>query len=147
MTPLPVPAPDPGPQPIANLVVTKHVNHRTAVVGQRLTYTITVTNAGPNTAHDVQVTDASRRPLKVLSIHPKQGSCTTGRPIRCHLGTLASHAHTTITITAIAQVAGVQVNAAVATSGGWDPAVRNNLALAKTTIIPLVTPPPPAVTG
>ena len=102
VTPLPVPAPDPGPQPIANLVVTKHVNHRTAVVGQRLTYTITVTNAGPNTAHDVQVIDASRRPLKVLSIHPKQGSCTTGRPIRCHLGTLASHAHTTITITAIA---------------------------------------------
>ena len=83
----------------------------------------------------------------MLSIHPEQGSCTTGRPIRCHLGTLASHAHTTITITAIAQVAGVQVNAAVATSGSWDPAVRNNLALAKTTIIPLVTPPPPAVTG
>ena len=147
VTPLTMPAPDPGPQPIANLVVTKHVNHSTALVGQRLTYTITVTNAGPNAAHDVQVTDASRRPLKVLSIHPEQGSCTTGAPIRCRLGTLGSQAHTTITITAIAQVAGVQVNAAVATSGSWDPAVRNNLALAKTRIRPLVTPPPPRVTG
>ena len=143
VTSLPVPAPDPGPQPIANLVVTKHVNHSIALVGQKLTYTITVTNAGPNAAHDVQVTDASRRPLKVLSIHPKQGSCTTGRPIRCHLGTLASHAQTMITITAIVQVAGVQVNAAVATSGSWDPAVRNNLALAKTIIRPVVTPPAP----
>ena len=142
VTPLPVPAPDPGPQPIANLVVTKHVNHSAALVGQKLTYTITVTNAGPDAAHDVQVTDASRRPLKVLSIHPQQGSCTTGRPIRCHLGTLANHKHTTITITAIAQVAGVQVNAAVATSGAWDPAVRNNLALAKTIVSPVVTPPP-----
>ena len=143
VTALPVPAPDPGPQPIANLVVIKHVNHRTALVGQKLTYTITVTNTGPNPAHDVQVTDASSHPLKVLSIHPKQGSCTTGRPIRCHLGTLSSHTHTTITITAIAQVAGVQVNAAVATSGSWDPAVKNNLALAKTTIRPVVTPPVP----
>ena len=78
---------------------------------------------------------------------PKQGSCTRGRPIRCHLGTLGSHAQATITITAIAQVAGVQVNAAVATSGSWDPAVRNNLALAKTMIRPVVTPPPPHVTG
>ena len=147
VTPLPVPAPDPGPQPIANLVVTKHVNHSTARVGQTLTYTITVTNAGPNAAHDVRVIDASRQPLKVLSIHPEQGSCTTGRPIRCRLGTLGSHKHTTITITAIAQVAGVQVNAAVATSGSWDPAVSNNLARAKTRITPLVTPPPPRVTG
>jgi uncharacterized repeat protein (TIGR01451 family) len=142
VTPLPVPAPDPGPQPIANLVVTKHVNHSTALVGQKLTYTIKVTNTGPNAAHDVQVTDASRQPLKVLSIHPEQGSCTTGRPIRCRLGTLGSHKHTTITITAIAQIAGVQVNAAVATSGSWDPAVRNNLALAKTRIMPVVTLPP-----
>ena len=147
VTPLPVRPPDPGPQPIANLVVIKHVNHSTALVGQRLTYTITVTNAGPNAAADVRVIDASRRPLKVLSIHPKQGSCTTGRPIRCRLGTLRSHAHTTITIKAIAQVAGVQVNGAVAISGSWDPAVRNNLALAKTRIRPVVTPPPPPVTG
>ena len=109
-----------------------------------MTYTIKVTNSGPNTASDVQVTDASRRPLKVLSIHPSQGSCTTGRPIHCHLGTLASHAHTTITIKAIAQTPGVQVNAAAATSGSWDPAVKNNLALAKTTV---VKPPPPPVTG
>ena len=147
VTPLPVAPPDPGPQPIANLVVTKHVNHSTALVGQRLTYTIKVTNAGPNAAHDVQVFDASKRPLKVLSIHPEQGSCTTGRPIHCRLGTLASHAHTTITIKAIAQTAGVQVNAAVATSGSWDPAVKNNLALAKTMIRPAIKPPPPTVTG
>ena len=147
ITPLPVAPPDPGPQPIANLVVTKHVNHATALVRQRLTYTIKVTNTGPNAAHDVQVFDASKRPLKVLSIHPEQGSCTTGRPIHCRLGTLASHAHTTITIKAIAQTPGNQVNAAAATSGSWDPAVKNNLALAKTTIGPAIKPPPPTVTG
>ena len=55
VTPLPVAAPDPGPQPIADLVVIKHVNRSSARVGQKLTYTIKVTNAGPNAAHDVQV--------------------------------------------------------------------------------------------
>ena len=141
--PLPVPAPGPGPQPIANLVVRKHVNHSAARVGQRLTYTITVTNAGPNAASDVQVLDASRQPLKVLSVHSERGSCTTGRPIRCRLGTLGRHAQTRITITAIAQVPGLQVNAVVATSGSWDPAVRNNMALARTRIRRVVPPPPP----
>ena len=147
VTPLPVPAPDPGPQPISNLTVIKRVNHRTAVVRKKLTYTIKVTNAGPNAAHDVKVIDASRQPLKVVSIHPKQGACATGRPIRCRLGTLRSHAHTTITIRAIAEVAGFQVNAAVATSRSWDPTVRDNLALARTKVRPAVRPPPPPVTG
>jgi hypothetical protein len=148
VVPLPLPpTPEPGPQPISDLVVTKHVNHRTAHVGQRLTYMITVTNAGPNAASDVGVVDGSMRPLKVVSVHPLQGSCLAGRPIRCRLGTLASHAHTTITIKAVAQVAGVQVNAAVAMSGSWDPAVRGNLALARTTILPVVVTPPPRVTG
>jgi 6-phosphogluconolactonase len=150
VTPLPNPNPEPGPQPISDLVVTKHVNRRTVRVGQKLTYTITVTNAGPNAASDVRVVDGSRRPLKVLSVHPAQGSCTSGRPIRCSLGTLAGHAHTTITIKAIAQVAGVQVNAAAVMSGSWDPAVRSNLALARTTILRVVkrpAPPPPRVTG
>jgi uncharacterized repeat protein (TIGR01451 family) len=145
VTPLPVRPPDPGPQPIANLVVVKHVNRSTALVGQKLTYTIKVSNGGPNAASDVQVLDASRQPLTVLSIHPEQGSCKAGRPIRCRLGTLGSHRHTTITITAIAHVVGVQVNAAVATSGSWDPAVTNNLALAKTRIRPVVTLPPPGL--
>ena len=34
VTPLPVRPPYPGPQPIANLIVTKHVSRSTAVVGQ-----------------------------------------------------------------------------------------------------------------
>ena len=55
VTPLPDRPPDPGPQPIADLVVIKHVNRSSARVGQKLTYTIKVTNAGPNAAHDVQV--------------------------------------------------------------------------------------------
>ena len=148
--PNPNPEPGPGPQPISDLVVTKHVDHRTVHVGQKLTYTITVTNAGPNAAPDVRVVDGPRRPLKVLSVHPARGTCTTGRPIRCSLGTLAGRAHTTITIEAIAQVAGVQVNAAVVMSGSWDPAVRSNLALARTTVLRVVkrpVPPPPRVTG
>ena len=67
-------------------------------------------NAGPDPAPDVRVVERSGLPLKLLSIGVAHGSCNTGKPIHCRLGTLASHAHTTITIQAVAQVAGVQVN-------------------------------------
>jgi hypothetical protein len=83
-TALPVAPPEPslpvqpieaGPQPIANLVVvSKHVNHRTARVRQRLTYPIRISNAGPSAASDVRLIDASRPPLKVLSIHPSRAA-------------------------------------------------------------------------
>ena len=147
VTPLPVAPPDPGPQPIANLVVTKHVNHATALVGQTLTYTIKVTNTGPERRARRPGVRRVKTAAEGALDPPRAGQLTTGRPIHCRLGTLASHAHTTITIKAIAQTAGVQVNAAAATSGSWDPAVRNNLALAKTRIRPAVTPPPPTVTA
>jgi hypothetical protein len=120
----------------------QHATITYSAMGQKLTYTITVTNAGPNPASDVRVIDGSRRPLKVISVHPGQGGCNTGRPIRCRLGTLASHAHATIRVQAIAQVVGAQLNTALVMSGSWDPAVRNNLALGKTTITPVPTAPP-----
>jgi uncharacterized repeat protein (TIGR01451 family) len=134
--PLPAPpVPDPGPQPISDLVVIKHVNHHTAVPGQKLRYTIAVTNKGPDLAAGVKLIDTSRLPLKVLSIHPRRGHCRAGPPIGCALGTLRAGAHTTITITALATVAGSQVNAVAATSSSWDPDPSTSLARAKTRIL------------
>ena len=119
VTPLPVPAPDPGPQPISNLIgyQARQPPHRGGR-GRQLTYTIKVTNAGPNAAHDVQ----GNRRVKAAaegscSIHPKQGSLCDGtaNPLPPRDAPPATHTPT-ITIRAIAEVAGFQVNAAVATS-------------------------------
>jgi uncharacterized repeat protein (TIGR01451 family) len=146
----PPPTTDPGVQPVSELSVSKHVDHLIARVGQRLTYTISVINSGPDPAADVRVTDASRLPLKVLSIHPAQGSCQKGPPITCALGTLPAHGHTTVTIVAVATVAGAQTNTATVMSASWDPNPRISIANARTRIVRARVhrpPRPPAVTG
>jgi uncharacterized repeat protein (TIGR01451 family) len=153
VTPLPSTSPDPGPQPLSNLVVTKHASRATVRQGQRVTYKITVTNTGPDAARDVRVIDAPRLPLKLLSVRTGQGSCHRGPTVRCRLGTLRNHSHTTITITVVATIVGVQTNAAVVMSGSWDPALRRSLALARIRIVRAhhrhhaVRPSPPRFTG
>lgn len=142
---VPLPGIDPGPQPVSDLRVQKHVSHASARVGQRLTYTITVRNAGPDAASDVRVIDARRLPNRVVSIHTTRGSCQTGPPIRCRLGTLASGARVRITIIAVATTAGRQTNTAMTMSGSWQPDPAASVAAASTRIAPRA--PPPRVTG
>jgi uncharacterized repeat protein (TIGR01451 family) len=48
---------------VSDLRVRKHVSHAIARVGQPLTYTITVTNQGPEQATDVRLTDTPSCPL------------------------------------------------------------------------------------
>jgi uncharacterized repeat protein (TIGR01451 family) len=151
VVPLPrLPTSDPGVQPVSELSVSKHVDHLIARVGQRLTYTISVINSGPDSATDVRVTDASRLPLRVLSIHPGQGSCQKGPPITCALGTLPAHGQTTVTIVAVATVAGAHTNTVALMSASWDPDPRISIANARTRILRARVrrpPRPPAVTG
>jgi uncharacterized repeat protein (TIGR01451 family) len=140
-----VKAPAPA-QPVSDLVITKQVDHQVALRGQRLTYTITVTNKGPDAATNVRVMDAPALPVRVVSIHPGQGHCQTGPPIICTLGSLHAGAHITITIIAVASVAGQQTNTAAVISESRDPNPRNNVAVATTRILTRALSPPP-VTG
>jgi large repetitive protein len=65
----------------AELVITKTVSPKVAAVGDVLTYTVTVTNRGPDATVQVVNTDASRGKNPILSLKPSQGSCTASR--RC----------------------------------------------------------------
>jgi uncharacterized repeat protein (TIGR01451 family) len=148
--PRPPPTTDPGVQPVSQLSVSKHVDHLIVLIGQRLTYTISVINSGPDPASDVRVTDASRLPLRVLSIHPAQGGCQKGPPITCALGTLPAHALTTVTIIAVATVVGAQTNSVAVMSASRNPEPRISVATARTRIVRARVhrpPRPPAVTG
>jgi uncharacterized repeat protein (TIGR01451 family) len=138
----------PRAQPVSDLVIRKQVDRRVALRGQRITYTITVTNRGPDAATNVRVTDVPALPVRVqtVSIHPGQGHCQTGPPITCTLGNLRAGAHITITIIAVARVAGRQTNTAAVSSESRDPHPRNNVAAATTRIL-THAPPPPSVTG
>jgi uncharacterized repeat protein (TIGR01451 family) len=102
----------------ARLVVTKTVNHATAAPGQKLTYTITVSNKGPDAATGVVMTDKPSIPMRVFSVHPSQGQCHFGPPVSCQLGTLQNGARATVKIVAMPMHAGTERNSAVVTQAG-----------------------------
>jgi uncharacterized repeat protein (TIGR01451 family) len=128
----------PTPQPSSDIQVVKKVNHAAAYPGQKLTYTLTVTNKGPNTASKTKITDTASLALKVLSAKPSQGSCHIGRPLTCSLGTLANGKHATIKVTAKVTKNGTEKNTVSATSASKDPNPSNNIAGVSSNIKPVL---------
>jgi uncharacterized repeat protein (TIGR01451 family) len=124
------PAPPVPPSPPApfDLEVDKRASHSTVTVGQRLTYTIVVTNNGPGAAADAKLTDTFTRRASVVSVRTTTGSCTKAIPLTCSLGTIESGASVTITVVIKPRQSGRgQRNAASATGNGSDATPDNNL--------------------
>jgi uncharacterized repeat protein (TIGR01451 family) len=126
------------PQPESDIKIVKKVDHGTAFPGQRLTYTLTVSNLGPATASDVNVTDTASLPLKVMTAKPSVGTCKVGRPITCALGTIKSGGHETIKVLAKVKTLGVENNVASVTSSSKDPNPTNNVGAARAKLTPKV---------
>ena len=117
--PTPTPAPPPSPMPATHateLVVHKRVDKANAYPGEKLTYTLTVTNDGPETASDVKITDTPTIAIKLISIHADQGHCDAAPAITCTLGTLEVGKTAKIKIVAEVKRSGVERNTAIATS-------------------------------
>jgi uncharacterized repeat protein (TIGR01451 family) len=132
------PSAAPRSQPRSDLAIVKRASLKTAYPGQRIRYTLRVSNAGPDAAPDVKLTDTPALGLKVVSIHAGRGTCQTGTPIRCSLGRIGAGAHTSIVIVAEVQSAGRELNAASVTTAGADRRAENNLSDAKTSIRPIL---------
>jgi uncharacterized repeat protein (TIGR01451 family) len=143
----PLPLADPT-QPFADLAVVKRVDRATARVGQRLTYTLRVTNRGPDDAANVRLVDSWTLRMKIISVRPSQGHCADSAPIQCSLGAMKSGAHATITVVGIAGHPGRLRNKATVASDSRDPDLSNNDSTAESVIKePRRPPPPPVVTG
>ncbi len=131
------PTPPTPAQAATKLLLHKQVNKANAYPGQKLTYTLNVTDEGPTTATDVKITDTPTIAIKIVSIHAGQGHCSAGRTITCTLGTLPV-AHTVkIVIVAEAKGSGVERNTATATSAEklLDPQDATSTATTKVTPI------------
>jgi len=89
-------------------------------LGKSLTYTLTVGNAGPNTATNVQVTDT---PTHLTITNVTGGGCSA---LPCAIASIASGAHATITVTASISAEGAFDNSASATPAEADPSAANN---------------------
>jgi len=137
-SPSPPPTPPPEPHPVgdAELVITKTVSPKVAVVGNVLTYTVTVTNRGPATAVQVVNTDASKGKNPILSLKPSQGSCTLEPSLRCSFGDIASGATVTVIARVLAQEPGVVTDTAAVTASGPDPAPGDDHSTAVVRVLP-----------
>ena len=101
--------------------------------GDTVTYTITVTNAGPATATSVSLTDTLATLLNFKSATTGQGTfSTSGGIVTFTVGTIASGGTVTATVTAQANEDGSANNTASVTSSTPDPNTANNSAVKST---------------
>ncbi|MBI3608409.1 MAG: DUF11 domain-containing protein, partial [Nitrospirae bacterium] len=120
----------------ADLSINKTDSPDPLLVGQNLTYTITVTNLGPNSATGVTVTDPLPAGATFVSSSSSQGSCSGTSTVTCSVGILGNGASAivTIVVTPTAAAAGTLSNTASVSSGVSDPTSGNNSSTASTTV-------------
>jgi uncharacterized repeat protein (TIGR01451 family) len=110
--------------------------------GDTATYTITVENAGPNSATAVQVAFRAATGLGIATVTPSAGSCSTASStITCNIETLTASDSATISVATTAVAVGSFQSTLEVSSSGSDPVASNNSASIAT--IGAARPPPP----
>jgi uncharacterized repeat protein (TIGR01451 family) len=129
----------------ANLAVTVTDSPDSIVADNDLTYVVTITNNGPQTAHELRLRDRLAPETEFVSATTSQGTCTQseGRLI-CNLDPLASSATATVTI--VAHVGDLDVpipaggktifNRALVAAQERDIDLTDNSVIASTTVMP-----------
>jgi uncharacterized repeat protein (TIGR01451 family) len=120
-------------QGVADLAVSQTVSSGQAKPGQVLTYTIVVSNLGPNPASGVMVNDAVPQGTTFVSASPAPSSAPgvgAAGTITWNLGNLASGASVKLTLTVKVSIKGnnLVMNTATVTSSSSDPNPANNTA-------------------
>lgn len=127
-----------GPAPWisdADLSVEKSDSNDPAPTGRNLTYTLTVTNNGPDAALNVQVTDPLPAGMDFVSATASAGSCGLfGGTVLCSIGGLVDGATATFTIVVTPRQAGLIPNVASVSSSTGDPVLGNNTSTETTSI-------------
>ena len=126
----------------ADLSIAKADAPDPVLVGQALTYTLTVTNNGPSPATGVTLSDTLPDGVTFGSATPSQGSCSpSGGTVSCNLGSLASGASATVKIVVTPTAAGQLSNTASTRGSEADPNLANNSTTASATVNAPACPP------
>ena len=129
----------------ADLSITKMDSPDPVITGQNLTYTIVVTNSGPDTAMDVSLSDTL--PAGVTFVAGSAGCSEAGGVVTCDLADVAAGDAVEITIIVEVDCAladgAILTNTVSVTAATPDPTQANNSATEQTT----VSNPPPMITG
>ena len=144
-TPPPPPPPPPPPAPpLIDLAVTKVDTPDPAKLNGQITYTMVVTNNGPDTATQVTAADPLPAGTSFVSVSSTQGTCANnGGLIQCSIGTLAKGASATVTLVVTATQVGTVTNEVTVVGHEAESNTANNRASATTLVpAPLVPPKP-----
>ena len=158
-TPPPTPTPTPAtPTPTASPTVTPlpseapRADIATAigdspdpvVVGQHVTYTITVSNGGPQAGPNATMSATFPANVNFVSVTPTQGSCSGGTGgAFCDLGDLPASSSATVTLVVTPTEPAQLSTTASASAGAIDLNPSNNTATASTSVLPGGGTPPP----
>ncbi|MEN0013574.1 MAG: isopeptide-forming domain-containing fimbrial protein, partial [Solirubrobacteraceae bacterium] len=126
--------------PAADLRIVKTADKTTANVDDVITWSLAVSNLGPNPAPGATITDTAPAGVTIQSVTPPAGvTCSTsGQTIACAVsGSIPSGGSGTITITAKvnrASAGSPLQNSATVASGVFDPDTSNNLSSVTTNV-------------
>lgn len=129
------------PPPLPDLEIAKTVNNSSPVIGETVTYTLTVTNPGIFEATGIQVTDVLPSGVSFNSATASQGSYNSSNGI-WNIGTITDGDSTTVTLTIDATVNSGTLgntiinNASITQLNETDPELNNNSSSAGITIVP-----------
>ena len=105
------------------------------LVGDLITYTLTISNAGPDSAQNIILTDNLPLGVSFLSAVPTQGSCyQAGGVVSCNLGNLPNEGNAQVKLTVNGDVPGLVTNSMDITADTPDPDLLNNTTNIQTTI-------------
>lgn len=111
----------------ADVGVTITDNPDPVAPGSPLTYTLDVSNDGPDTATDVTVVQTLPDGVTFVSADPSQGTCTQqGQVLSCDLGNVAPGATPAIDVTVVPIADGVLTTVATVSANEPDPDTSNN---------------------
>src|SRR5262249_20263673 len=149
-----IPVQPPSGSTPPDLAISKSDDPDPVLVGQTLTYTLTVSYNGPGGVEGVDISDTLPASVTLNSIVTSNGTWPSDRPITCHFPTLTSGAAETITVKVTPDQEGVIINTASVTGLPNEINQQNNTATEQTTVKPVAdlrisktAAPEPALVG
>jgi uncharacterized repeat protein (TIGR01451 family) len=128
--------------PNADLSIAQTESRDPVMVGNNLTYTLSVSNLGPDDAAGVIVSDTLPAGVAFVSATASQGPCAGTSTVTCNLGNMSKSANATVTLVIRPPSTGTITNTATVTSNTPDASIANNSATEQTQVSAL-----PAIAG